>query len=141
MVVDRINAWDFPGTERAVSVDELCVAMHRDLRYRIDPALGWHLWATDLCLQPLVDASVGSFARIARIPLFHNSASDQTLPEAYRTSELRMVEKYPQVDVIMALCSTFSKSKTGDGVDTQPTRFSSATVKLGFGNGVGDLGR
>ena len=89
IVVDRINAWIFAATEQAISVDELCVAIHRDLRYRIDPELGWHLWATDLCLQPLLDPDARRFTHVARVPLFHNSASDWTLPESYRESEKR----------------------------------------------------
>lgn len=139
IVVDRINSLDYPATQQAITVDELCVAIHRDLRYRLDPTLGWHLWATDLCLQPLVDPEVGSLTPIARVPLFHNSASDQTLPESFGASELRMVEKYPQMAAIVSLCSTFSRSTTGNGVDRQVTRFSVATVNRGFGNGVKEL--
>jgi SAM-dependent methyltransferase len=112
--LDRINGWSFAETERAVSVDEFCVAMHRDLQYRIDPALGWHLWATDLCLQALLNPDDSRFTQVTRVPLFHNSASDWTLPASYRESEKRLLAKYPQVQVIMSLCSTFSRGETGE---------------------------
>jgi SAM-dependent methyltransferase len=116
VLVDRINAWDFAASERAVSVDELCVAIHRDLQYSIDPELGWHLWATDLCLQALVNPDEPRFTHVARVPLFHNSASDWTLPASYRESEKKLLAKYPQLQVIMSLCSTFSRSETGEVV-------------------------
>jgi SAM-dependent methyltransferase len=114
LFVDRINGWSFAATERAVSVDELCVAIHRDYQYRIDPELGWHLWATDLCLQALTYPSDPSFTHVARVPLFHNSASDWSLPASYR--EKRLLAKYPQLQVIMSLCSTFSRSEAGEVV-------------------------
>jgi SAM-dependent methyltransferase len=120
VLVDRINAWDFAATERAVSVDELCVAIHRDFQYSIDPELGWHLWATDLCLQALVNPDDPRFTHVARVPLFHNSASDWTVPASYRESEKRLLAKYPQLQVIMSLCSIFSRSETGEVV-TRPT--------------------
>jgi SAM-dependent methyltransferase len=116
VLVDRINAWDFAATERAVSVDEFCVVIHRDYQYRIDPELGWHLWATDLCLQALVHPNEPRFTHVARVPLFHNSASDWSLPAAYRESEKKLLAKYPQLSVIMSVCSTFSRSETGEVV-------------------------
>jgi SAM-dependent methyltransferase len=121
LFVDRINGWSFAETERAVSVDEFCVAMHRDLQCRIDPELGWHLWATDLCLQALVNPDDPRFTHVTRVPLFHNSASDWSLPLSYRESEKRLLAKYPQLQVIMSLCSTFSRSEMGEVV-TRPTR-------------------
>jgi SAM-dependent methyltransferase len=121
VLVDRINAWDFAATERAVSVDELCVAIHCDYQYSIDPELGWHLWATDLCLQALQHSDDPRFTHVARVPLFHNSASDWSLPASYRESEKRLLAKYPQLGVIMSLCSTFSRGETGEVV-TRATR-------------------
>ncbi len=60
-VIDRIRLFDHGPTLRAVSMDELAVALHRDTRLEIDPTLGWHLWATDLCLQ--VRRMTGQIAR------------------------------------------------------------------------------
>jgi SAM-dependent methyltransferase len=121
LFVDRINGWSLAATEHAVSVDELCVAIHRDCRCSIDPELGWHLWATDLCLQALTHPTDPRFTHVARVPLFHNSASDWSLPASYRESEKRLLAKYPQLQVIMSLCSTFSRGETGEVV-TRPTR-------------------
>jgi SAM-dependent methyltransferase len=121
LLVDRINAWDFAATERAVSVDELCVAIHRDYQYRIDPELGWHLWATDLCLQALLHPEELRFTHVARVPLFHNSGSDWSPPALYRESEKKMLAKYPQLQVIMSLCTTFSRGEAGEVV-TRATR-------------------
>jgi SAM-dependent methyltransferase len=120
LLVDRINAWDFAATERAVSVDEFCVAIHRDFQYSIDPELGWHLWATDLCLEALMNPTDPRFTHVPRVPLFHNSASDWSLPASYRESEKRLLAKYPQLEVIMSLCSTFSRGETGEVV-SRPT--------------------
>ena len=34
----------------SLSIDEFAVALTRDTSHEIEAALGWHLWATDLCV-------------------------------------------------------------------------------------------
>src|SRR5205085_329703 len=48
LVVDRRARFDHPASAEVVSIDELAIVVARESLHRIDPALGWHLWATDL---------------------------------------------------------------------------------------------
>lgn len=103
-VIDRTNRFDHEPSEAAVSIDELAVAMHQDCEVSIDPGLDWHLWATDLCLQGLAIARRSAIARIIRVPLFHNSVTDFTLPDAFHRSAELLLAKYPGWDGIPTLC-------------------------------------
>jgi len=97
LVIDRTYRLDYPASREAISLDELAIVLHRDGANRIDP------WATDLCLQGLI--RVGrSIARTTRIPIFHNSFSDYTLPDSFHASVTTLVNKYPQFDRITTLC-------------------------------------
>ena len=107
LVVDRANLFDFPGTCHAISIDEFCVVLHRDVEYSIDATLGWHLWGTDLCLQAMHRKMGPRYAGIVRVPLFHNSTNDGDLTASYHRSETRMLAKYPRLPKIASLNSTF----------------------------------
>jgi hypothetical protein len=98
LVIDRMSLFDEPGTDRAVSIDELAVMVRRDSAHRIDPAMGWHLWATELILAGKAPAE------IVRVPLFHNSLNDGVLPQAYQVSAANLRAKYPDVGPIESLC-------------------------------------
>jgi hypothetical protein len=87
-----------------VSIDELAIVVARDSLHRIDPALGWHLWATDLCLESIGRHRV--FPRIVRLPLFHNSSNDHRLPAAFHTSAALLAAKHPEFGAIATLCGT-----------------------------------
>jgi SAM-dependent methyltransferase len=100
---DRLNLLDFPASAAGVSIDECAVLMRRESRYRIDPALGWHLWATDLCLQAIFAQDAP--ARIVRIPIFHNSTNDGVLSDSFRESARRLMEKYPQQKTIPTIAA------------------------------------
>lgn len=104
LVVDRVNLFDHPESNCAITIDELAVVLHRNSRYRIDPRLGWHLWATDLCLQAIFDEQKRTRARVLRVPLFHNSLSDWSLPPAFHDSARVLALKYPQLACIPTLC-------------------------------------
>jgi hypothetical protein len=78
MLIDRTNCFDHPASDTAVSLDEFAVIMARDSVHRVDPSLGWHLWATDLCIVSICSHRV--FPRIVRLPAFHNSTNDYVLP-------------------------------------------------------------
>ena len=106
LVNDRGNILDWPETNFAVSVDELAVVLHRDCTYRIDPDLGWHLWATDLCLQAM---KRGQYACVPRIMVHHNSTHGYTLPDAFHESKKVIAASHPEVKVIHSLCATISK--------------------------------
>src|SRR5678815_679374 len=82
MVLDRGRLLDWPASDEAISIDEFCVIMHRDCKYKIDPQLGFHLWGTDLCQQAIDD---GGHAKIVRVLLHHNSTLGE-LPPAFHVS-------------------------------------------------------
>ena len=105
LVVDRASLFSHPNASRAVSIDEFAVALHRDAQARLDPRLGWHLWATDLCLQTLGHAD----ACILRAPLFHNSTTAHALPDAFRASADVLLAKYPYVERIATLCGLLGR--------------------------------
>lgn len=110
-VIDRRHLLQHQGSNAAESLDELAVALHRNSRIAIDPQLGWHLWATDLCLQAqsLANEPIG---RILEVPLFHNSVSDYTLPREFHNSAARLMSKYPQRQDIVTLCGKIDRSST-----------------------------
>lgn len=101
-VIDRTERFDHPASETAVSLDELAIVVSRDSIHRIDPALGWHLWATDLCLTAIVKHGV--FARIVRLPLFHNSSGDYVVPESFHASAQVLGAKHAGFGTIHTLC-------------------------------------
>lgn len=100
-LINRLNSMDHPATERALSIDELGIVVHRSTVHRLDPAFGWHLWATDLCLQAQYRHSRP--ARIVRLPVYHNSNYDGELPDAFLESEALLLSKYPDLDIIPSL--------------------------------------
>lgn len=101
-VIDRTERFDHPASRSAVSIDELAIVVARDSVHRIDPALGWHLWATDLCLTSI--ARHGVFPRIERLPLFHNSSNDYVLPPAFHASAAVLAKKHAGFGTIHTLC-------------------------------------
>jgi len=103
LVIDRTARLDFPAADAALSMDEFAVAMASASVHRIDPALGWHLWATDLCLAA-AGRTGGRQARIVRVPVFHNSYNDGILPAAFQRSASLLKAKYAQLPRIPTLC-------------------------------------
>lgn len=108
MVIDRTNLFSHPGTDTALSIDEFAVALHRDAGVSIDRALGWHLWATDLCLQA---QAAGQPACIVETPLFHNSTTAWSLPEPFHASAQVLLDKYPALERIPTLCGELQRSR------------------------------
>ncbi|HUN71588.1 MAG TPA: methyltransferase [Steroidobacteraceae bacterium] len=109
LVIDRAARFDHPGSGAAVSIDELAVALSADTVHAIDPAIGWHLWATDLCLAAILGRR--GTARIARVPLFHNSYNDGRLPAAFHAAAQVLRSKYPQAVAIPTLCGVIGQGK------------------------------
>ena len=91
-VIDRLNRADHPGSDQAISIDEVALVMSRDTVHRIDPAQGWHLWATDLCLQSICQHQ--TFPRLVRAPLFHNSRTGWTLPAGFADGAHKLAAKW-----------------------------------------------
>lgn len=103
-VIDRTSRFDHAASEQAVSIDELAIVLSRHSLHRIDPKLGWHLWATDLCLAAMTQHDC--FAHILRLPLFHNSTNDYQLPTAFHDSAARLARKHAGLGVIRTLCGS-----------------------------------
>lgn len=123
-VIDRLNRFDHAASDRAVSIDELAIVVARDSIHRIDPALGWHLWATDLCLTAICEHKV--FPRIVRLPLFHNSVTDYTLPEVFHASARTLAAKHAAFGPIPTLCGTIAAPAQAAAAP-QPSAPSAAT--------------
>ncbi len=103
-VIDRWSRFDHPASDHATSLDELAIVIARDSLHRIDPTLGWHLWATDLCVQSVCEHR--RFARIVRLPLLHNSWGDYRLPADFHASARRLAAKHAAFGPVHTLCGT-----------------------------------
>jgi len=103
LVIDRTAKFDYRESDRIISLDEMAVVTSRDSAYRLDPALGWHLWATDLCLSGILNDRP-QYARTLRIPVFHNSFYDNHLPPAFHESAAILAEKYPKLPILWSVC-------------------------------------
>jgi hypothetical protein len=106
-VIDRLQRFDHPASQAALSLDELAIVLSRRSLHRIDPAIGWHLWATDLCLNAI--CTHRRFAQIVRLPIFHNSSNDYRLPAAFYDSAAYLLGKYPGFGPIHTLCGTLDE--------------------------------
>jgi hypothetical protein len=108
-VIDRLSLFDHGPSDRAVSIDEMAVALHADTPLRADPTLPWHLWATDLCIQAR-QLPAGHRPRILDVPLFHNSVTDFQLPQAFHDCANRLMAKHPSWPEIPTLCGTLRRA-------------------------------
>lgn len=107
-VVDRTNFFNnHNGFGSVISLDEFAIIINKNSMVEIDPALGWHTWATDLCLQAYLRDDVKNAVIIAAV-LFHNSWNDYVLDESYIESAKILKNKYPLINRIETLCGTIS---------------------------------
>lgn len=104
LVIDRTHLFNHPASHSACSLDEFAIAIHHDAHISIDPELGWHLWATDLCLQHNIPPHAAP--QILRVPLFHNSTTAHSLPQEFEASAKILAIKYPTLGKIPTLCGT-----------------------------------
>ena len=105
--IDRVNSADHPESDAVVSIDELALVIAKDSIHRIDPLIGWHLWATDLCLNAICTHRV--FPRIVRMPLYHNTQSGWQLPESFYDSAEYILQKYPTFNTVHSLCGVIDQ--------------------------------
>jgi hypothetical protein len=101
-VIDRLHRADHPESDTALSIDELAIVIARESIHRIDPTMGWHLWATDLCLKSIETHKI--FPKILRLPIFHNSITEYKLPESFHKSGTLLKQKHPDFGPIHTLC-------------------------------------
>ncbi len=75
------------------SLDEIVLAMPRQTRLRPDPALGFHLYGTDLALAA---ESAGLTALAIDAPCHHNSQQGNELPAAFHASAAVLRGRWPE---------------------------------------------
>lgn len=108
-IADRYFAMQLAPSDDACGLDELLVILHRETPLRIDPTLGWHLWAADLCVQARETAPEMP-PRVICMPVYHNSHSDSHLSPAYWDSVRRFFAKYPALEEVVTTCGTHHRS-------------------------------
>ncbi len=75
---------------RVATLDELLLVMRRDTPLRFDPALGFHLYGADICLQ----ARERGLAVVALGALCHHNSRSVGLPEAFYRSAAVFARKW-----------------------------------------------
>jgi hypothetical protein len=111
LVIDRVHKLDHAPDYakrnwQITSIDEFAVIMGKHSAHEIDPALGWHLWATDLCIE----ASKHLYTKkldIKHIPLFHNSLTESSVSGEYEASREVFKEKHKGYGTVKTLADTF----------------------------------
>ena len=105
LVIDRVYRFDHSRTDSATSLDEVALALTKDSVHKIDPDLGWHMWAHDMCVHaPVRQGQV----RIERVPLFHNSTTENGPTESFQASVDMLFQKHPELTEITACTGHFT---------------------------------
>lgn len=113
-MLDRTLLIDFEGSDKALTLDECAIFLHRDAKVTIDPSLGWHCWGTDLCWQALINPESAN-PSIIRVPLFHNSVTLGAEPsESYKKSAEVLALKYPTMKHIVTLNGTITNGSIAE---------------------------
>ncbi len=120
-VVDRTRRYMADESQSALAIDELAVAIHQSSPLVIDEKLGWHLWATDLCLQ-VITRSNRKGLPIINVPLYHNTVGSYLVPEAYVDSGCYLLDKYPQLRDIPTVFGNLNYAANGDKRFDSPLR-------------------
>ena len=87
------------------SLDEIVLAVPRGTPLRIDPALGFHLYGTDLALSA---EKAGLAALAIDAPCHHNSQLGDELPAAFHAATLALRAKWPLKQLIATPCMLIS---------------------------------
>lgn len=105
--IDRDNLLQTPHKLPADvdGLDELVMVVPRSGSLRFDPALGWHLYGTDLVLQA---RAAGRRAVVLDVPCHHNSLFS-ALDDAYRHAEAVLAAKWPRELPILTNSSTIDQ--------------------------------
>ncbi len=123
-VVDRSRRYRYQEVQHAISLDEFAVAMHRSNPIQIDPNLGWHLWATDLCLQARFGFPSLS-TPVLSVPLFHNTVGQYSVPNEFFMSGAYLLDKYPGLNDLPAVCGNLIRDSSGNKRFEEPVRLQS----------------
>ena len=106
-VVDRdhLLAMDVPLPATVDGLDEMLLVVPRTTPLRFDPALGWHLYGTDLALQAHRD---GLRTAVLDVPCHHNSLLGG-LDDSYGHSESVLARKWASDLPIVTNSSTIDR--------------------------------
>ncbi len=132
-VVDRdhLLAEDVELPADVDGLDEMLLVVPRDTPLRFDPALGWHLYGTDIALQAHAQ---GLRVAVLDLPCHHNSLFSG-LDEAYGRSESALAHKWPRELPIVTNSSTVDHDPSIDAIDA--LRAEIATVRTEAALAVG----
>ena len=86
---------------RVTTLDELLLVVRRDAGLRFDPALGFHLYGADICLQ----AHERGLAVVALEALCHHNSRSVALPEAFFASAEVFARKWSQGMPVATPCA------------------------------------
>jgi hypothetical protein len=106
-VVDR-GRWLEEGPELpapAATLDELLLIVPRDTPLRLDPALGFHLYGADLCLQ----ARERGLAVVVLDALCQHHSRNLVLPESFCASAAVFARKWAQWLPVATPCAVFDR--------------------------------
>jgi len=108
-LIEPHQCFDHEGSQMGVALHDCAVIMHRHSEVRIDPELGWHLWATDLCLQALKFSGGDSGAHILRAPLFLNDLQAGVPDPGLQGSARTLLAKHPEWNHIPTLSGQLNR--------------------------------
>jgi hypothetical protein len=89
---DRLFSMPTPLPADVDGLDELVMVVPKDVEERFDPALGWHLYGTDLALQA---HAKGHRVVVLDVPVHHNSLLAE-LDGTYHHAESVLATKWPR---------------------------------------------
>jgi SAM-dependent methyltransferase len=109
---DQLLATDEPLPTTVDGIDEMLMIVPRDTPLRFDPALGWHLYGTDLALEA---HARGLRTVILDVPCHHNSLLGG-LDDSYGHSESVLARKWSGELPIVTNSSTIDRDPLAEQV-------------------------
>lgn len=120
-MLDRTRSYNFPSQSNVCSLDEFAILLHAESLLHLDAELGWHLWATDLCLQSRL-TSPTTLLPTLNVPIFHNTVSAYEVPREFYLSAVKLLAKYPQLTDIPTVCGNLVRNADGSLTLHEPVR-------------------
>lgn len=96
------QAFDHRADGQVIALDDVAIVVHKTTVHRPDPGLGWHLWATELCLKA-EQLGQANQLDILHLPLFHNSGHASGVSADQQASAHCLRQRYPNVGTIHTL--------------------------------------
>ena len=90
--------------EDIIAMDDFAVFLNKNNPLKIDPLLGWHNFATDLCIQAFLNDEVAN-GKVLDIPIFSNEYQYQEATEFQNSSDY-LKEKWKKLPKIETMKGT-----------------------------------